>query len=64
MEQTKQTQPEKIKVLVNLDAESLSKAEMMQAVRDIDSRSLYVRQLIKADYRRWQRKIQKAQAQS
>lgn len=63
MEQTKQT-PEKIKVLVNLDEEVLSKADMMTVAGDFDSRSSYLRKLVKDDYRRWQRKIQKAQAQS
>lgn len=64
MEQTKQNPNEKEKVLVNLDNESLDMARMMMSVHEIESRSLYIRRLVKADYRRWQRKIQRVQAQS
>lgn len=64
MEQTKQNPTEKEKVLVNFDSESLDMARMMMSVREIESRSLYLRQLVKADYRKWKRKIQRLQAQS
>ena len=60
----KTTNKDKVKVLVNLDTEALNMVDMMRTVHEFDSRSSYLRKLVKADYRRWQRKIQKAQAQS
>lgn len=63
-ETQKQTQPEKIKVLVNLDAEALTMADVVISERVDESRSSYLRKLIRADYRRWLRKTQKLQAQS
>jgi Arc/MetJ-type ribon-helix-helix transcriptional regulator len=62
MEHIKQEQTEKKKVLVNFDNEAVSMADMMTAAREFDSRSSYLRKLVKDDYRKWQRKIQKAQA--
>lgn len=63
MENTKEITAKK-KVLVVLDNESIYKADMMVAARDLGDRSLYLRKLVKDDYRKWQRRIQKAQAQS
>lgn len=62
------TQPqqdnEKIKVLVNLGNDDVRLADMMTEVRELDSRSAYLRQLIRADYRRHVRQQQRAQAQA
>lgn len=64
MDRTKQAQPEKVKVLVNLDNEAVAMADAMSLVREFDSRSAYVRKLIKDDWKREQRRIARLQAQT
>lgn len=61
---TPQQDNEKIKVLVNLGNDDVRLADLMTEVRDMDSRSAYLRQLIRADYRRHVRQQQRVQAQS
>lgn len=60
---TPPTQPEKVKVLVNLDEQVVPMADYMTTVRELDNRSVYIRNLIKADYRRHLRRQQKQDAQ-
>lgn len=43
---------EKIVVSINIDKQSLLMADKMTDIREIESRSAYLRQLIRADYRR------------
>lgn len=43
---------EKIVVSINIDKQSLLMADKMTDIREIESRSDYIRRLIRADYRR------------
>lgn len=54
--------PEKVKVLVNLDEQVIPMADHMTKIRDFDNRSVYIRSLIKEDYRRHLRRQQRQDA--
>lgn len=65
MNKQKQTPPTPyVRVNVVLDNQTLPMADEMFAIRELENRSVYIRNLIKADYRREMRRQQKAQAMS
>lgn len=60
----KQKQPPStpyVRVNVVLDNQTLPMADEMYVIRELENRSVYIRNLIKADYRREQRRQQRLQ---